>query len=64
MNITYVFYTEEQGLVCEVNLEVPEDCDEWEVEEWIAEDLRFRQWDWEDEVWGVYNGNEIRPVLD
>jgi len=67
MKIAYDFYSEEQGFVCSVDLELDDDYDweEWEVEEIIAEDLLYRQWDWEgDVVWGVYKGNEIRPVLD
>lgn len=45
MKITYDFYTEEQGFICTVDLELDDyDYEEWEVEETIAEDLRYRQW--------------------
>lgn len=64
MTIWYNLYTEEQGWIGEVSVEV-NDATEEDIIDYITEDLNFRQEDWgEDRISGEYKGDVYFPYED
>lgn len=64
MYVNYDFYTDEQGFVGTVTIEVDDDATEDDIFLEIADDLACRQTEeaWEDDiVWGIYKGETITP---
>lgn len=65
MTIWYNLYTEEQGWIGEVSVEVNDDATEEDIIDYITEDLNFRQEDWgEDRISGEYKGDVYFPYED
>ena len=67
MTIWYSFYTDEQGFVGDVSVEVDDDATEEDIVDYITEDLNFRQEEeaWEnDRVSGEYRGDIFFPYED